>query len=58
MYERHIASGSLDPVNVDSQARQIVKQGLDQALPALFEEAQKQVLTIFNSLHTPQQTQS
>lgn len=36
IFDRHLALGALEPVNVDSYARQVTEQQLDKATPTLF----------------------
>lgn len=36
IFERHLALGALEPVNVDSYARQVTEEQLDKAYPNLF----------------------
>jgi regulator of G-protein signaling len=36
IFQRHLAMGAPEPVNVDSQARQSAKDGLEEARPDLF----------------------
>lgn len=38
--------GALEPVNVDSHARQVTQEGLGQASVHLFEQAQKQIFDL------------
>jgi hypothetical protein len=43
IFNSHLASHSSDPVNVDSSARQLAEQQLDNPTPDMFEAAQTQV---------------
>ncbi|CAH1394084.1 unnamed protein product [Nezara viridula] len=46
IFERHLALGALEPVNVDSYARQVTEEQLDKAYPNLFLQAQKQIFNL------------
>ncbi|XP_014275009.1 regulator of G-protein signaling loco isoform X2 [Halyomorpha halys] len=46
IFERHLALGALEPVNVDSYARQVTEEQLDNAYPNLFIQAQKQIFNL------------
>ncbi|XP_075152570.1 regulator of G protein signaling family member locomotion defects [Haematobia irritans] len=46
IYKKHLSNGSLEPVNVDSQARSIVERNLSSADPDLFHPAQKQIFNL------------
>ncbi|CAB0011575.1 unnamed protein product, partial [Nesidiocoris tenuis] len=46
IFDRHLALGALEPVNVDSYARQVTEQQLDKATPTLFILAQKQIFNL------------
>lgn len=43
IFERHLSATAGDPVNVDSQARQMTQAGVDDAAPDLFKSPQTQV---------------
>lgn len=46
IFERHLCLGALEPVNVDSHARQAAQDGLTDAAPTLFLQAQKQIFNL------------
>jgi len=46
IFEKHLAVGAAEPVNVDSQARQVTQDELNTAEPTLFIQAQKQILNL------------
>jgi regulator of G-protein signaling len=46
IFERHLCLGALEPVNVDSHARQATQDGLTDAAPTLFLQAQKQIFNL------------
>ncbi|CAN7938735.1 unnamed protein product [Ixodes hexagonus] len=46
IYQKHLALGAPEPVNVDSRAQQEVREGLEEAAPDLFVPAQKQILNL------------
>ncbi|XP_073986299.1 regulator of G protein signaling family member locomotion defects isoform X2 [Rhodnius prolixus] len=46
IFECHLDLGALEPVNVDSYARQITEEQLDSAPPDLFLQAQKQIFNL------------
>ncbi|PSN42008.1 hypothetical protein C0J52_08253 [Blattella germanica] len=46
IFERHLCLGALEPVNVDSHARQATQDGLAEAAPSLFLQAQKQIFNL------------
>ncbi|XP_046658243.1 regulator of G-protein signaling loco isoform X2 [Homalodisca vitripennis] len=46
IFEKHLAVGASEPVNVDSQARQVSADELNQAQPTLFLQAQKQIFNL------------
>uniref|UniRef100_A0A1I8Q564 Regulator of G-protein signaling loco n=1 Tax=Stomoxys calcitrans TaxID=35570 RepID=A0A1I8Q564_STOCA len=46
IYKKHLANGSLEPVNVDSQARSLVEKHLATAERELFHPAQKQIFNL------------
>ncbi|KAM7353118.1 regulator of G protein signaling family member locomotion defects [Cochliomyia hominivorax] len=46
IYTKHLSSGSLEPVNVDSRARSLVEQNLNKADKDLFQPAQKQIFNL------------
>ncbi|XP_021917974.1 regulator of G-protein signaling loco isoform X3 [Zootermopsis nevadensis] len=46
IFERHLCLGALEPVNVDSHARQAAQDGLTEAAPTLFLQAQKQIFNL------------
>ncbi|XP_049804565.1 regulator of G-protein signaling loco isoform X2 [Schistocerca nitens] len=46
IFERHLCLGALEPVNVDSHARQVTQDGLEQAPETLFVQAQKQIFDL------------
>lgn len=46
IFERHLCLGALEPVNVDSHARQDTQDGLTEAAPTLFLQAQKQIFNL------------
>lgn len=46
IFERHLCLGALEPVNVDSHARQATQDGLTNASSTLFLQAQKQIFNL------------
>ncbi|XP_061388839.1 regulator of G-protein signaling loco [Musca vetustissima] len=46
IFKKHLSSGSMEPVNVDSQARGLVERNLPLAGPDLFHPAQKQIFNL------------
>ena len=46
IFERHLALGALEPVNVDSHARQVTQEQLGEAPPSLFLQVSKIVLIL------------
>jgi regulator of G-protein signaling len=46
IFERHLCLGALEPVNVDSHARQATQDGLTDAASTLFLQAQKQIFNL------------
>ncbi len=46
IFNKHLANGALEPVNVDSQARNTVKDGLQMADKELFTLPQKQIFNL------------
>ncbi|KAL1130053.1 hypothetical protein AAG570_012996, partial [Ranatra chinensis] len=46
IFERHLALGALEPVNVDWHARQVTQEQLGEAPPSLFLQAQKQIFNL------------
>lgn len=46
IYTKHLSNGSLEPVNVDSRARSLVEQNLNNADKDLFQPAQKQIFNL------------
>ncbi|KAK9498079.1 hypothetical protein O3M35_003961 [Rhynocoris fuscipes] len=46
IFECHLDLGALEPVNVDSYARQVTEEQLDLAPPDLFLQAQKQIFNL------------
>lgn len=46
IYQKHLAPGAPEPVNVDGRAQQEVREGLEEAAPDLFVTAQKQILSL------------
>lgn len=46
IYQKHLALGAPEPVNVDSRAQQEVREGLEEAASDLFIPAQKQILNL------------
>ncbi|XP_063241261.1 regulator of G-protein signaling loco isoform X2 [Bacillus rossius redtenbacheri] len=46
IFDQHMCLGALEPVNVDSHARQETQEGLDEAAPSLFLQAQKQIFNL------------
>ncbi|XP_018328425.1 regulator of G-protein signaling loco isoform X3 [Agrilus planipennis] len=46
IYKRHLCLGAPEPVNVDSQGRQITEQSLQEARCSLFDQAQKQIFNL------------
>ncbi|XP_054260544.1 regulator of G-protein signaling loco isoform X2 [Macrosteles quadrilineatus] len=46
IFEKHLAVGASEPVNVDSQARQVSQEELNAAEPSLFLQAQKQIFNL------------
>jgi hypothetical protein len=46
IFERHLCLGALEPVNVDSHARQATQDGLTDASSTLFLQAQKQIFNL------------
>lgn len=46
IYEKHLANGALEPVNVDSTARNSTRDGLSKASIDLFTSAQKQIFNL------------
>ncbi|XP_014249405.1 regulator of G-protein signaling loco isoform X2 [Cimex lectularius] len=46
IFNRHLALGALEPVNVDSYARQVTEELLSDASPNLFLQAQKQIFNL------------
>ncbi|XP_067003571.2 regulator of G-protein signaling loco isoform X2 [Anabrus simplex] len=53
IFDRHLCSGAPEPVNVDSHARQVTKEGLEEAAQNLFLQAQKQIFNLmkFDKYH-------
>lgn len=46
IHRRHLCMGAPEPVNVDSHGRSYTQQQLQDAEPALFEQAQKQIFNL------------
>ncbi|XP_020714800.1 regulator of G-protein signaling loco isoform X3 [Ceratitis capitata] len=46
IFSKHLANGALEPVNVDSQARNLTQEKLDSAEPDIFAPAQKQIFNL------------
>ncbi|KAK7864651.1 hypothetical protein R5R35_012421 [Gryllus longicercus] len=46
IFDRHLCLGALEPVNVDSHARQVTQEKLGEATPELFMQAQKQIFNL------------
>uniref|UniRef100_A0A1B6DR03 Regulator of G-protein signaling loco n=1 Tax=Clastoptera arizonana TaxID=38151 RepID=A0A1B6DR03_9HEMI len=46
IFEKHLAIGAVEPVNVDSQARQVTQEELAEAQSTLFLQAQKQIFNL------------
>ncbi|KAK2706206.1 regulator of G-protein signaling loco-like isoform X2 [Artemia franciscana] len=46
IYDKHLAPGATDPVNIDGPARQQAQDGLDRPTVDLFAQAQKQVYNL------------
>ncbi|CAB3362545.1 Hypothetical predicted protein [Cloeon dipterum] len=46
IFQKHLCSGAPEPVNVDSQARQATKDGLEEAKENLFVATQKQIFNL------------
>ncbi|XP_059488201.1 regulator of G-protein signaling loco isoform X3 [Neocloeon triangulifer] len=46
IFQKHLCSGAPEPVNVDSQARQATKDGLEDAKEDLFVATQKQIFNL------------
>nr|CAD7463982.1 unnamed protein product [Timema tahoe] len=46
IFNRHLCLGALEPVNVDSHARQVTQEGLEDASQQLFLQAQKQIFNL------------
>ncbi|XP_073826162.1 regulator of G-protein signaling loco-like [Musca autumnalis] len=46
IYKKHLSSGSMEPVNVDAQARCMVERNLTTAVRDLFHPAQKQIFNL------------
>lgn len=46
IFQKHLGMGAPEPVNVDSQARQAAKDGLEEAKETLFVAAQKQIFNL------------
>lgn len=46
IYEKHLANGALEPVNVDCNARNTTRDGLSKASIDLFTSAQKQIFNL------------
>ncbi|XP_067614525.1 regulator of G-protein signaling loco isoform X2 [Eurosta solidaginis] len=46
IFSKHLANGALEPVNVDSQARNLTQEKLQTAEPDIFAPAQKQIFNL------------
>ncbi|XP_039948817.1 regulator of G-protein signaling loco isoform X1 [Bactrocera tryoni] len=46
IFSKHLANGALEPVNVDSQARNLTQEKLESAEPDIFAPAQKQIFNL------------
>ncbi|XP_030371699.1 regulator of G-protein signaling loco isoform X2 [Scaptodrosophila lebanonensis] len=46
IFAKHLANSSTDPVNVDSQARNLTEEKLQSAAPDIFAHAQKQIFNL------------